>query len=105
MKNLDFISGSPTLSIFKEGSNKTNAGGTIFLIYVIILLLLAAVYIYDYANKEAYEFAHHLVKGIGGTRVKELDKVIAVREMEREFEFLLGKDGNIWMNHNQKILL
>ena len=94
MKNLDFISGSPTLSIFKEGANKTNAGGTIFLIYVIILLLLAAVYIYDYANKEAYEFAHHLVKGIGGTRVKELDKVIAVREMEREFEFLLGKDGD-----------
>ena len=24
-----------------------------------------------------------------------MDKVIAVREMEREFEFLLGKDGNI----------
>ena len=93
MRNIDFISGSPTLSIFKEGANKTNAGGIIFLIYIIILILLAAAYIYDYVNKDPYEFDHHLVKGIGGTVAKEKDKVIAVKEMERQCKFYLSKDA------------
>ena len=35
MKKLDFISGTPKISIFREGANKTNLGGTLYLIYLI----------------------------------------------------------------------
>lgn len=52
MRKLDFISASPHLSIFKAGSNKTSFGVPIFLIYLIILAILASFYIYDYTSKE-----------------------------------------------------
>ena len=62
MRRLDFISGSPQLSIFREDANKTNLGGTIYLIYLIILLLLAIIYFYDYFNNDRYDFNYNYVK-------------------------------------------
>ena len=47
MRRLDFISGSPQLNIFREGANKTNLGGTLYLIYILVLILLAIIYIYS----------------------------------------------------------
>lgn len=47
MRRIDFISGSPQLSIFKEGVYKTNLGGTLFLIEFIVLILLAVIYFVD----------------------------------------------------------
>ena len=35
MRVLDFMSGAPKLAIFREGANKTNLGGALFLIYII----------------------------------------------------------------------
>ena len=64
MWKLDFISASPHLSIFKAGSNKTSFGGTLFLIYLIILAILASFYIYDYTSKEKYTLESNLSKKI-----------------------------------------
>ena len=48
MLKLDFISIAPHLSIFKSGANKTNLGGTLFLIYGILFILLSVIYLNDY---------------------------------------------------------
>ena len=80
MRKLDFISVAPNLSIFKAGSNKANFGGILFLIYIIILLLLAAIYIYDFANKDSYTFEY--------TFIKEKDKGAELKEDDRINEFL-----------------
>ena len=62
MRALDFVSRSPQLSIFKEGANKTKFGGVIFLIYIIILITLAIIYLYDYIARDKYEFNSVIVK-------------------------------------------
>ena len=62
MRALDFVSRSPQLSIFKEGANKTKFGGVIFLIYIIILITLAIIYLYDYIARDKYEFNFVIVK-------------------------------------------
>ena len=50
MRKLDFISKSPNFYIFKESANKTNLGGVLFLVHIIIIVLLAIVYFYDYSR-------------------------------------------------------
>ena len=56
MRKLDFVSVAPQFTIFKKGANKTNFGGVIFLIYIIILLILALIYLFDYFEKDRYEY-------------------------------------------------
>ena len=60
MKKLDFISKSPNFYIFKEGANKTHLGGFLFLVYIIIIVLLAIVYFYDYFSNDKYKFTYSL---------------------------------------------
>ncbi len=62
MRRLDFISKAPNFFIFKEGANKTNLGGTLFFIYIIILALLAIVYLFNYFSHDKYEFNYTLIK-------------------------------------------
>ena len=59
MNFLDFISDSPKNYIFHKGSNKTNLGGIISLIYLIILLLIFIGYLYDYFVNNSYEFTSY----------------------------------------------
>ena len=63
MRRLDFISASPQINIFKEGANKTNLGGTLYFIYIIVLIILAIIYLFDYVSNDKYEFNYSLVKG------------------------------------------
>ena len=62
MRKLDFISGSPQLSIFKEGSNQNNLGGLLYLIYLIVLILLAIIYFADYFGNDRYEFYYTFLR-------------------------------------------
>ena len=62
MRKIDFISGTPKISLFREGANKTNLGGTLFLVYLIILALLATIYIFNYFSQKKYDFNYILVK-------------------------------------------
>ena len=48
MNILDFIIDSPRTYIFQKKTNKTNLGGVLTFIYLIILLLIIIAYIYDY---------------------------------------------------------
>ena len=97
MRKLDFISASPHLSIFKAGSNKTSFGGTLFLIYLIILAILASFYIYDYTSKEKYIFESNFIKN--DTKVKESKQANEIKGMEEDLLFDLYKD-NVSINEN-----
>ena len=87
MRKLDFISGSHSLSIFKEGSNKTNAGGVIFVLFIIIFLVISSFYIYEYTTKNAYEFDYRLVKGLGWQYIKEPNKEILFQKLKENSIF------------------
>ena len=52
---LDFLNNSPNFFIFQNKANKTNFGGFLFLIYIIIMILISLAYILDYAFNEKYE--------------------------------------------------
>ena len=62
MKNLDFLSNSPNIYIFKERTNKTTFGGVLFLIYIIIMMIISLIYIIDYFVNDKYiiENTEHL---------------------------------------------
>ena len=97
MRKLDFISSSPHLSIFKAGSNKTSFGGTLFLIYLIILAILASFYIYDYTSKEKYTLESNFIKK--DSEVKESRQANEIMEMETDLSISLTKeDENIDLN-------
>ena len=98
MRKLDFISASPHLSIFKAGSNKTSFGGTLFLIYLIILAILSSFYIYDYTSKEKYILESNFIKN--DTKLKESKQANEIKEMEKDLLLFLTKEGGY--NFNQK---
>ena len=54
LHKLDFLSASPQGFIFQQNSNKTNLGGVLSLIYLIIFLILALYYISIYILEDNY---------------------------------------------------
>lgn len=78
MRRLDFISKAPNFSIFKEDANKTNLGGFLFMVYIIIILLLALVYFYDYVTNDKYQFNYSIVK-----EYKDIDQELKKMENVR----------------------
>ena len=48
MHSFDFLSDSPKYFIFQRSTNKTNLGGVLFIIYLLIMLSIIFVYLYDY---------------------------------------------------------
>ena len=55
MEYLDFLSSSPSFSIFQKKTNKTKFGGILFLIYLIIMLFICLIYILDFILNEKYD--------------------------------------------------
>mgnify|MGYP006916285257 CR=1 FL=1 len=54
MNKLDFLSEAPKTLIFQHNSNKSNFGGVLTLIYIIIVLFIAFSFIYDYETGLKY---------------------------------------------------
>jgi len=78
MRNIDFISASPHLKIFKTGTNQTYLGASLFLTYIIILLVLGAVYLYDYFSQNDYSVEYVFDKNNTKLAVNEEIKVIKI---------------------------
>ena len=58
MHGLDFLSGAPKTLIFEKGSNKTNFGGVLTIIYLIIVLIIIITYMVDYAVNPKYSVVY-----------------------------------------------
>ena len=54
LHRLDFFSNSPKNFIFQNTSNKTNLGGVLTLIYIILFIGIIVYYIIDYILKDDY---------------------------------------------------
>ena len=61
MNVLDFLIMPPQFSIFKKETNKTQFGGVLFLIYLIVMFFISLAYILDYAVNDKYEIEFSLV--------------------------------------------
>ena len=90
MRNIDFISASPHLTIFKTGTNQTYLGASLFLIYIIILLVLGVVYLYDYFSQNDYSVEYVFDKN--NTKLADNEEIEAIRNMTYDFIFNLSKD-------------
>ena len=58
MHSLDFLSQSPHLFIFRRSSNKTNLGGVLFFIQIILCLTIFLYYLLDYTKNNKYEIEY-----------------------------------------------
>ena len=58
MHSLDFLSQSPHLFIFRRSSNKTNLGGVLFFIQIILCLTIFLYYLLDYIKNNKYEIEY-----------------------------------------------
>lgn len=54
MHSLDFLSQSPKNFIFQKETNKTNFGGVLFLLYIIIMFFISLAYLLDYFMNDHY---------------------------------------------------
>ena len=107
MRKIDFISGSPQLSIFKEGAYKTNLGGTLFLIEIIVLILLGVIYFVDYFSNDKYQFNYTLVKkgGFGSNNLCEDEEMNSKLKIDLDYTFYLYKDRKNISNNNNFIII
>ena len=56
MKKFDILSQPPRTFIFERISNKTNLGGVLTIIYLIIMIFISIYYIYNYIIGDKYEY-------------------------------------------------
>lgn len=68
MNSIDFLNFSPQYYIFERRTNKTNFGGILFLIYMIIMFFICLVYILDYALNDKYEIESYIIEVLNGQR-------------------------------------
>ena len=54
MHSFDFISGPPKNYIFQKDANKTNLGGVLFTIYMLVIIGISIDYLYDYCKNDKY---------------------------------------------------
>ena len=59
MKALDFISGAPKTFIFQQGSNKTNLGGILTVLFIIAIIVIIFAYLYEYIANEKYVVSYY----------------------------------------------
>ena len=92
MKKIDFISVAPNLAIFKTGTNQTYLGASLFLIYLIVLLVLAVIYFYDYFSQSDFSFEYTFAKN--ATNISNNEEISALSIKDYDFKLYLTKDYN-----------
>ena len=85
---LDFLSSSPKFFIFQKETAKTNFGGILFLIYIIIMISISLAYIVNYAVNDKYTYE---IKTIDNTTNNE---PVNIFNKESPFE-TLNEDGEL----------
>ena len=97
MHCFDFLSNSPRIFIFDRETNKTNFGGVLFLIYIIIMVLISLAYILDYALNDKYTFDG--TKNYNTGNQDEIKKLNDNEELNPYIELLVAyKTVSRWKN-------
>ena len=105
MRRIDFISGAPQLSIFKEGAYKTNLGVALFLINIIVFIVLFVFYFVDYFLNDKYQFNYTLFQNEGFNKGSQDVEISSKLNPDLDYVFYLFKDGyNISNNTNFVII-
>ena len=73
MKTFDFLTEPPNIFIFKKRKNKTNFGGILFLLYILVMILIALAYILDYALNEKFIYESMYVNNETDTKAFDYD--------------------------------
>ena len=68
MYYLDFFNSPPQYSIFQKEKNRTQFGGVLFLIYIIVMLFISLVYILDFAINEKYDIEYMTIDSLFSSR-------------------------------------
>ena len=93
MHSLDFISQSPSVFIFQKRANKTNLGGILFLICILICLGIFIYYLLDYLNNEKYDIQYTFNSYF--FRKNEIEKMMKSDEYNPYIDYLIHlKDEN-----------
>ena len=61
MKAIDFISGAPKTFIFQQGSNKTNLGGILTVLFILAIIVIIFAYLYEYIANEKYVVSYYFI--------------------------------------------
>ena len=100
MHFFDFLSSSPKLFIFQKETAKTNFGGILFCLYIIIMISISLAYIINYAIHDKYTFE---IKKIDNTTNNEIplsegNKQLPYEELDKDEELnpLLNITINAW---------
>ena len=99
MNRFDFLSIAPKSLIFEKASNKTNLGGVFTLIYLIIVLLISFINIYDYLVNDKYIVTYtHDYRHINNDNQDEAKKQIEKRyndpNLNPKISFKFQLDGS-----------
>ena len=99
MNRFDFLSIAPKSLIFEGASNKTNLGGVFTLIYLIIVLLISFINIYDYLVNDKYIVTYtHDYRHINNDNQDEAKKQIEKRyndpNLNPKISFKFQLDGS-----------
>jgi len=62
MYNLDFLSSPPQISFLQKDANQTFFGGFLFIIYIIIMIGISAIYVLNYFLNDKYDISYSLIK-------------------------------------------
>lgn len=96
MHRFDFISGAPKTFIFQQDSNKTNLGGLLTLIFILIMILIIHSYLYEYFANEKYNitYSYNEIFYEDG----KLDEIYDDEKLYPKLNFSLDLYGNIKKN-------
>ena len=106
MNKFDFLSRSPHAMIFGINANKTNLGGVFTSVYLLLVLLITIVYLYDFSAKSKYSviysYEHQYIHGIDNWNKRHEDKNlnptitfnVNINNINKENFFLIVTDYN-----------
>ena len=101
MEYLDFLSSSPSFSIFQKKTNKIKFGGILFLIYLLIMLFICLIYILDFILNEKFDIqcltSYRFENDLDDTE-KNLNKF---PDVSVDFEILLANASNMMIKTNE----
>ena len=88
MRKIDFLCEFPQVFIFQEERHKTNFGGILFLIYIIIMLIISSSYILDFIINDKFEVENLSIQN--QTRFEDLEDIDAVDDYNPITEFRIS---------------